>query len=215
MQIFPKSLNLLPIVAALGVAIGGGVATFVVVYYFSPRNLQVGYAPEQPVMFSHRLHGGELGIDCRYCHANVETSFEAMVPSTQSCMGCHTLVRPASARLQPVRDGWASGEPVPWVRVHNLPDHAYFDHSVHVAAGVGCATCHGRVDRMEVVRVETPLSMSWCLDCHRDPEPGLRPTSRITDMAWSQADATESERREIRGLLARALPPENCSGCHR
>lgn len=215
MQIFPKSLNLLPIVAALGLAVGGGVATFVVVYYFSPRNLQVGYAPEQPVLYSHRLHAGELGMDCRYCHANVETSFEAMIPPTQSCMGCHTLVRPESARLQPVRDSWASGDPVEWVRVHNLPDHAYFDHSVHLAAGVGCVTCHGRIDRMEVVRVEQPLSMAWCLDCHRDPEPGLRPTSRITDMGWSPGDATESERLEIRGLLARALPPENCSGCHR
>ena len=215
MQIFPKSLNLLPIVAALGVAVGGGVATFVVVYYFSPRNLQVGYAPEQPDPYSHRLHAGELGMDCRYCHANVETSFEAMIPPTQSCMGCHTLVRPESARLQAVRDSWASGDPVQWVRVHNLPDHAYFDHSVHLAAGVGCVTCHGRIDRMEVVRLEQPISMSWCLDCHRDPLPGLRPTSRITDMEWSREDATESERQEIRGLLARALPPENCSGCHR
>jgi len=215
MQIFPKSLNLLPLIAALGVAVGGGVATFVVVYYFSPRFLQVGYAPEQPVPYSHRLHAGQLGIDCRYCHANVERSFEAMIPPTQTCMGCHSQIRTDSARLQPVRDSWESGEPIEWVRVHNIPDHAYFDHSVHLSAGVGCVSCHGRVDRAEVVQVEEPLSMGWCLDCHRNPEEHLRPTSRITDMDWTQEQATEEERAEIALLLDRAVPPENCSGCHR
>lgn len=215
MQIFPKSLNLLPLVAALGVAIGGGIATFVVVYYFSPRFLQVGYAPEQPVPYSHRLHAGQLGMDCRYCHANVDRSFEAMIPPTQTCMGCHSQIRTDSARLQPIRDSWATGEPVEWVRVHNIPDHAYFDHSVHLAGGVGCVSCHGRVDRAEVVRVEEPLSMGWCLDCHRDPERNLRPLSRLTDMDWTQEEATEEEREEIALLLDRAVPPENCSGCHR
>lgn len=215
MQIFPKSLNLLPLIAALGVAVGGGVATFVVVYYFSPRFLQVGYAPEQPVPYSHRLHAGQLGIDCRYCHSNVERSFEAMIPPTQTCMGCHSQILPESARLQPVRDSWESGDPIEWVRVHNVPDHAFFDHSVHLSAGVGCVSCHGRVDRMEVVQVEEPLSMGWCLDCHRDPEESLRPTSRITDMDWTQEQATEQEREEIALLLERAVPPENCSGCHR
>ncbi len=215
MQIFPKSLNLLPLVAALGVAVGGGIATFVVVYYFSPRFLYVGYEPEQPVPYSHRLHAGQLGIDCRYCHANVERSFEAMVPPTQTCMGCHTLVRPESARLAPVRESWASGDPVPWVRVHNVPDHVFFDHSVHVAAGVGCVSCHGRVDRMEVVSIAEPLSMGWCLDCHRDPEEYLRPVDRITDMTWSPDEASEAERTEMAALLARATPPENCTGCHR
>jgi len=215
MQIFPKSLNLLPLVAALVAAIGGGVVTFVVVYYFSPRNLQIGYEPEQPVPYSHRLHAGQLGIDCRYCHANVERSFEAMVPPTQTCMGCHSLIRTDSAALAPVRESWETGEAIEWVRVNNVPDHVFFDHSVHLAAGVGCVTCHGRVDRQEVVRVEAPLSMGWCLDCHRDPESNLRPTSRITDMQWTQEDATEDEQREIATLLDRAVPPENCSGCHR
>lgn len=215
MQIFPKSLNYLPLVAALVAAVGGGVASFVVVYYLSPRNLQVGYTPEQPVPYSHRLHAGQLGIDCRYCHANVERSFEAMVPPTQTCMGCHSLIRTDSARLAPVRESWETGNPVEWVRVHNVPDHVFFDHSVHLAAGVGCTTCHGRVDRMEEVGVAEPLSMGWCLDCHRNPEPHLRPLDRITDMEWTPEEATETERTEMRGLLARALPPENCSGCHR
>jgi hypothetical protein len=215
MQIFPKSLNFLPLVTALGVAVGGGAATFVVVYYFSPNNLQVGYAPVQPVPFSHRQHAGQLGMDCRYCHANVERSFEAMVPSTQTCMGCHAVVRTESARLQPIRDSWEQDRPVEWVRVHNLPDHTYFDHSVHLAAGVGCVSCHGRIDRMEVVTQAEPLSMGWCLDCHRDPSEELRPLTRLTDLAWTQEDATEQERTVIDGLLARAEPPENCSGCHR
>ncbi len=215
MQIFPKPLNFLPLVAALGVAAGGGVVTFVFVYYFSPSNLQVGYAPEQPVPYSHRLHAGQLGMDCRYCHANVERSGEAMVPPTQTCMGCHSQVRTESARLAPVRESWETGMPVEWVRVHNIPDHAYFDHSVHLAAGVGCVSCHGRVDRMEVVTVQEPLSMGWCLDCHRNPDDHIRPISRITDMAWTSEDATEAERRQMAGLLARAVPPENCSGCHR
>jgi len=215
MQIFPKSLNLLPLVAALGVAIGGGIATFVVVYYFSPRFQQVGYTPEQPVPYSHRLHAGQLGIDCRYCHSNVENSFEAMIPPTQTCMGCHSIVRTDSARLQPVRDSWETGESIEWVRVNNVPDHVFFDHSVHLAAGVGCVSCHGRVDRMEEVSVAQPLSMGWCLDCHRDPEENLRPTSRITDMDWNPEEASDEERTEMATLLARAVPPENCSGCHR
>lgn len=215
MQIFPKSLNLLPLVAALGVAVAGGIATFVVVYYFSPQNLQVGYAPTQPVPYSHRLHAGELGMDCRYCHANVEESAEAMVPPTQTCMGCHSVVLPESARLAPVRASWESGDPLEWVRVHNLPDHAYFDHSVHLSAGVGCVTCHGRIDRMEVVRQEEPLSMGWCLDCHRDPGDSLRPIARITDMDWTADQANDRERVEMATLASRAVPPDDCSGCHR
>jgi hypothetical protein len=215
MQIFPKSLNYLPLVAALAAAVGGGVVTFVVVYYFSPKNLQVGYAPVQPVPFSHRLHAGQLGMDCRYCHANVERSFEAMVPPTQTCMGCHAVVQPESARLAPIRESWETQRPVQWVRVHNVPDHVYFDHSVHLSAGVGCVSCHGRIDRMEVVRQDQPLSMGWCLDCHRDPEDHIRPLTRLTDMRWSRDSASDTEKRVIEGLLGRALPPENCSGCHR
>ena len=215
MQIFPKPLNYLPLVAALVAAMGGGVATFVVTYYFSPSFLQVGYAPVQPVPYSHRLHAGELGIDCRYCHANVESSYEAMIPPTQTCMGCHALVRTESAALAPIRESWETGESVEWVRVHKLPDHAYFDHSVHLAGGVGCATCHGRIDRMEVVRVEEPLSMGWCLDCHRDPGENLRPLDRLTDMDWTLEDATPAELEQIAALTERATPPQNCSGCHR
>jgi hypothetical protein len=218
MQIFPRTLNYLPLVAALLLAVGGGVVTFVVTYYFSPWNTQVGYAPIQPVPFSHRLHAGELGMDCRYCHANVERSYEAMVPSTQTCMGCHAVVRPDSAALAPVRESWTSGEPVHWIRVHNLPDHVYFDHSPHLSAGVGCVSCHGRIDTMEVVRQDQPLSMSWCLDCHRAPEENLRPVSEITNMTWERPEGVEAA--ELAASLVEdgqryVLPPDNCAGCHR
>jgi hypothetical protein len=210
MQIFPRSLNYLPLVAAVGVAVLGGGITLGIWYYFSPSNTQVGYAPEQPIAYSHKLHVGELGIDCRYCHANIERSHEAMIPPTQACMGCHAIVKKDSPKLAVLRDSWASGGPVEWVRVHRVPDFAYFDHSVHLAAGVGCVSCHGRIDQMEVVRQDQPLSMGWCLDCHRDPGPHLRPKDQITNMTWtpSETEAAQFAEVTLRG-------PQHCSGCHR
>lgn len=204
MQLFPRSLNYLPLVAAVAVAGGGATVTWLFWYYASPKNLQVGYAPEQPIDYSHKLHAGELGIDCRYCHASVERSQEAMVPPTDTCMGCHSVVKKDSPKLAALRDSWDSGGPVHWVRVHKLPDHVYFDHSAHLAAGVGCVSCHGRIDQMEVVRLEEPISMGWCLECHRNPQPNLRPKEEITNMTWSGAVAE-----------ANVQPPQHCSGCHR
>jgi hypothetical protein len=211
MQIFPRSLNFLPLIGALAAVLGGAGLTFAVWYYGSPWNTQVGYAPVQPVPYSHKLHAGELGIDCRYCHANIERSQEAMLPATQTCMGCHSLVKTDSRKLAAVRDSWESGKPVEWVRIHRLPDHAYFDHSVHLANGVGCTSCHGRVDQMEVVRQDQPLSMSWCLDCHRDPGKHIRPLDEITNMAWEPP--TDEE--QLLANAAQVNPPEHCSGCHR
>lgn len=208
MQIFPRHLNLLPLVIAGAATVGGGVLTGAIWYYAAPDNLQVGYAPEQPVPYSHRLHAGELEMDCRYCHANVERSHEAMVPPTQTCMGCHAQVHPDSERLAPVRESFASGESVEWVRVHQVPDTVFFDHSVHLAAGVGCVTCHGRVDQMEVVQVDQPISMGWCLDCHRDPGPNLRPRTEITNMDWAPDENWVAHVDEVN-------PPTHCSGCHR
>ena len=210
MQIFPRSLNYLPLIAAVGVALLGGGVTFGIWYYFSPKNTQVGYAPEQPVPYSHKLHAGELGIDCRYCHANIERSQEAMIPPTQACMGCHAIVKKDSPKLTAIRGSWAGGTPVEWVRVHRVADYAYFDHSVHLAAGVGCVSCHGRVDQMDVVRQDKPLSMGWCLECHRDPTPNLRPKDQITNMTWTPTaeQAAQFAQATVRG-------PEHCSGCHR
>jgi hypothetical protein len=210
MQIFPRSLNYLPLVAAVGVAVLGGGVTLGIWYYFSPKNTQVGYAPEQPVPYSHKLHAGELGIDCRYCHANIERSQEAMIPPTQACMGCHAIVKADSPKLAALRDSWSSGIPIAWVRVHRVADYVYFDHSVHLAAGVGCVSCHGRIDQMEVVRQDKPLNMGWCLECHRDPGPNLRPKDQITNMTWTPStdEAVQFAENKLRG-------PEHCSGCHR
>lgn len=211
MQIFPKTLNTLPIALALVTFVTGAAVTGGVWYYLSPSNFQVGYAPQQPMPYSHRMHAGQLGMDCRYCHANVERSAEAMVPPTQSCMGCHLLIKAQSPRLQAARDSWASGKPIEWTRVHKLPDHAYFNHAIHLNAGVGCSTCHGRIDQMEVVTLALPMSMGWCLTCHRDPGPYLRPRDQLTNMAWVQTASPEV----VQALAANVHPPENCSGCHR
>ena len=211
MQLFPRSLNYLPLVIALAAMLGGAGLTFAIWYYGSPWNTQVGYAPVQPVPYSHKLHAGEMGIDCRYCHANIERSQEAMIPATQTCMGCHAVIKTDSVRLQPVRDSWAKDKPIEWVRIHKLPEHAYFDHSVHLAVGVGCSSCHGRIDQMEVVRQDQPLSMSWCLDCHRDPGKAIRPKDQVTNMAWTPS----TDEAELTQLAQTVNPPQHCSGCHR
>ena len=211
MQIFPRTLNYLPLVGAVLAAGGGAVATVVVWYWFSPSFLQVGFAPEQPIPYSHRLHAGELGLDCRYCHASVERSQEAMIPPTQTCMGCHAVVRPDSPLLEPLRESWTSGEPVEWVRVHKLPEHAYFDHSVHLAAGVGCRTCHGRIDQLDVVSIQQPISMGFCVECHRNPEPQLVPPTQVTNLDWQPGDGDD----ELIVAVSSLQPPEHCSGCHR
>jgi hypothetical protein len=215
MQIFPRPTNLFPLVlGAGGMTLGVGVVVLVW-YYFSPQFTQVGYSPRQPVTYSHELHARELGIDCRYCHANVERSPVATVPPTQTCMNCHQLVKSDSPRLAAVRDSWESGKRLEWVRIHKLPDYAYFDHSVHVTSGVGCVECHGRVDEMDQVRQVEPLSMSWCLECHRDVRARqgasrfLRPVSEVTNMEFKRDMHSPLE------LPRRLEPPENCTACHR
>ncbi|NND71812.1 MAG: ammonia-forming cytochrome c nitrite reductase subunit c552 [Rhodothermales bacterium] len=212
-QIFPKKANALPTLSLLG-AVGGGVLSILFVwYYFSPEYTDVGYAPEQPVPYSHVLHAGELAIDCQYCHSNVEVSEHANIPPTQTCMNCHSVVQTESERLEPVRQSWATGEPVEWVNVHQLPDYARFSHAVHVKNGVGCETCHGRVDQMEIVKLAEPLSMGWCLECHRQPELYLRPNEQITTMGYTQtADFVKENLQRIKNESIQ--PPTNCSACH-
>jgi hypothetical protein len=213
-QIFPKGANQLPAFLALGGLVVPAAMVGALWYWGSPRYTDVGYRPEQPVPYSHKLHVGELGLDCRYCHASVEVSPVANVPPTKACMNCHATVKRDSPLLQPVRDSAASGRPLRWVRVHDLPDYAYFEHRSHVRAGVGCVTCHGRVDRMEVVAQQEPLSMGWCLDCHRDPAKSLRPVAEVTNMEWTRPKDHAAWARET--LRARGLrPPTDCSGCHR
>ena len=178
---FPRWTNHFKLLIPAG-AIGGALYAAVFIWVgFSPKTIAVGYAPEQPIPFSHALHAGELGMDCRYCHNTVEESAHAAIPPTATCMNCHTNIRPNSPKLKPLRDSVANGTPIEWVRVHDLPDYAYFNHSAHVRRGVSCVECHGRIDQMEVVTQRKPLSMGWCLDCHRNPEPHLRPLDQITN----------------------------------
>lgn len=215
--IFPRWLNHFPTAVAL-LAPGGLVTVVVAVAYFgSPKFTDVGYQPEQPVPFSHKLHAGDLGMDCRYCHSTVERAAMASVPSPGTCMNCHAVIKSDSPVLKPIREAAAGGPAVEWTRVHMLPDYAFFNHSVHVAAGVGCASCHGRIDQMPVVTQEQPLSMSWCLDCHRDPAPNLRPASEITNMAWDREEAKYDARKDANRArkVSDLHPPEHCSGCHR
>jgi len=204
--IFPRWANwLLPFIVIS--AVGGGMyAPALVTLGFSPKTTAVGYAPEQPVPYSHQLHVGQLGMDCRYCHNTVEKANFAAIPPTQTCMNCHQAVKtqvsdpdPANAgklidnpRLKALPDSWKKGTAVSWTKVHDLPDYAYFPHQSHVAAGVSCVECHGRVDRMEVVYQAKPLSMSWCLDCHRAPEKVLRPKDMVTNLGWTVKDLPQT-----------------------
>jgi hypothetical protein len=213
-KLFPRWMNHLPtVLAVVGPLAGVGVVA-AVNYWFSPKYTDVGYRPEQPVPFSHRLHAGELGMDCRYCHNTVERAAVAAIPPTNTCLNCHRYVKPDSEKLALVRASGETGQSIPWVRVHQLPDYSYFSHDVHLSAGVGCASCHGRIDQMERVTLSQPLSMGWCLECHRNPEPHLRPPSEITNMAYEPRAAGYDPKADP--ARQRALqPPENCSGCHR
>ena len=213
-QIFPQWTVKLPLYALFAVLFLGGNVVGFIWYYGSPKYTDVGYRPKQPVDYSHKLHAGDLGMDCRYCHSTVEFSPQAGVPPTQTCMNCHTTVRPESEKLALVRESWATGKPIQWIRVHKTPDFAYFDHSSHINAGVGCESCHGNVRQMDVIMQVEPLSMSWCLDCHRAPEMHLRPPDQITVMDWQPPEnqlELAAELMKSKGLA----PNEDCSTCHR
>jgi hypothetical protein len=207
-------MNHLPTTVAVVVPLIGVGVVCGMSYWFTPYFTDVGYAPDQPVEYSHKLHAGQLGIDCRYCHNTIERAGYAAIPPTETCLNCHRYVKTESPKLELVRQSGETGEPIPWISIHQLPDYAYFAHSPHLAAGVGCATCHGRVDQMEVVALQTPLSMGWCLRCHRNPEPHLRPVSEITNMAYdpvAEGYDPAADPHRTRELY----PPQNCAGCHR
>lgn len=213
-QIFPKWTNHLPIVVVAIVVLLGAGGTGFIWYYGSPQYTDVGYRPEQPIEYSHKVHAGNLGIDCRYCHTTVEISSSANIPPTQTCMNCHTLVKSDSEKLTMLMESWQTGKPLEWIRVHMLPDYAYFNHSAHISVGVGCVSCHGNVAEMEVVMQVEPLSMGWCLECHRNPDQHLRPVSEVTNMKWeAPEDQLEFAARVIKEK--NISPPVDCSGCHR
>jgi hypothetical protein len=217
-QIFHRSTNVLARVTIFG-------AVFFLAFLLwlmdeltkSPYNTQAYTPREQPVQFSHKHHVGDDGIDCRYCHTSVEKSAFAGIPPTKTCMNCHSQLFANSPYLEPVRESWRTGKPIEWVRVHDLPDFAYFNHAIHVNKGVGCSTCHGRVDLMPLTFQVASLQMQWCLECHREPERFLRPKDQIFNMEW-EPPANQLE-------LGRQLSEQyktpskavltSCSTCHR
>jgi hypothetical protein len=180
----------------------------------SPYVTRAETVREQPVQFSHQHHVGGLGIDCRYCHTSVEISTSAGIPPTKTCMNCHSQIWSTSPYLEIVRASYRDNEPLQWMRVHDLPDFVYFNHSVHVKKGVGCETCHGRVDRMPLMYQHSSLLMEWCLDCHRNPEQYVRPRSAVYEMGYqppehqAELGAQLVEEYQIQSLTS-------CSTCHR
>lgn len=189
-----------------------------VAYGVSPEAMRIGYQPTQPVPYSHERHIGELGLDCRYCHNTVEKAAHAAVPPAATCMNCHTTIHAtgdAAKRLQPVRNAYESNTPLGWVRVHDLPDYVFFNHSAHVTRGVGCESCHGRVDRMKVVYQDQALTMEWCLDCHRNPEQHLRPPAKATEMGYFETVSNQDELGRQLREANNINPPTDCSTCHR
>jgi ferredoxin len=216
-QVFGPKSNTLARLSVYGVF--GVLALFVVglaIYSRSPYPAFAQKSPDQPVPFSHQLHAGGLKIDCRYCHAGVEVSAAAGIPPTQTCMTCHSQIKTDSAALAPVRDSWQTGQPIAWNRVHDLADFVYFNHSIHVAKGVGCSTCHGQVDQMAKVQQVEPLTMGWCLNCHRAPEQYIRPAAEVFNMEWQPpADQLAQGRALIQEYKIQVDRLQNCSICHR
>lgn len=214
---FPKWSNRAAIAVLAGVVLFPAYLGFLLVYGANPTSLHVGYQPVQPVPYSHALHAGKLGIDCRYCHTTVEKSAMAAVPPTQVCMNCHKAIFTTSPKLGEVFKSYVDGGPVPWRKVHDLPDYVYFNHSAHVNVGVGCAECHGPVNQMDVVRTVQPLNMGWCLECHRDPEPFLRPRDQVTNMDWTPPADPASRTALGRDLRQkyRVNTSTDCVTCHR
>ena len=177
---------------------------------------RAGVARDQPVPFSHRHHVGELGIDCRYCHTTVEQTNNAGVPPTKTCMNCHAQIWIDSPTLEPVRASFRTNRSIEWIKVYDLPDYVYFNHSIHIAKGVGCATCHGRIDRMNLTWQEPSLQMEWCLDCHRHPERYVRPRDQVFNMEWQPpADQLALGRKLMDEYHIQVQQLTNCSICHR
>src|SRR5437868_4633304 len=192
--IFPKWTNRLPLMIVIGLVLVGTALVAGAWYYLTPKYSRVGYQPIQPVSFSHATHAGQLGIDCRYCHNAVEKSWYSNIPGSATCMNCHNQVLKDDPRLALVRDSATNGVPIPWIQVHRVPDFVYFNHSVHVNRGISCVECHGPINKMDEVYHYQPLSMTFCLDCHRNPAMKLRDPDKITNLSWQPPGNTAEER---------------------
>ena len=217
-QLFPKSANVHARVVIAGIVVlacGAGWATSTI--YWSPYTTEVDVPLQQPIPFSHKHHVTDDGIDCRYCHTSVEKSSFAGIPSTETCMTCHSQIWTDAPMLASVRESLATGKPLKWTRVNDLPDYVYFNHSVHVAKGIGCSNCHGRVDQMPLTRKAQTLYMRWCLDCHENPQKSIRPRDKVFDAAWQPPpDQLEQGQELIRQYhVDTSGRLTNCSACHR
>lgn len=198
-----------------------GIVAFVVILCWlsylvvrSPYEMMQNVPREQPVPFSHEHHVGGLGIDCRYCHTTVENSSFANIPATKICMNCHQQMWATSPMLEPVRESYRTGKSIEWTRVNDLPDFVYFNHSIHVHHGIGCSSCHGRVDKMPLTWQAAPLTMEWCLNCHRHPEEYVRPRDQVFNMEWTQPP----NQLALGAQLVKAYHIQrltSCSTCHR
>lgn len=217
-QIFNKSANNIAKISMVLVVVLAGVAGFAFTQISRSSYLTGRYLEkQQPVQFSHKHHVGDDGIDCRYCHTSVETTASAGMPPTQTCMNCHSQIWADSPYLEPVRASFRDNKPIEWERVHDLPEYTYFNHSIHVAKGVGCSTCHGQIDNMPAVYQENTLQMEWCLACHRNPEKFIRPKSEIYNMKWQDADLDAKERLDLKAKykIRSKEMMTSCSVCHR
>ncbi len=251
-NIFPKWTNWLAIKVLVAVGCCGVYVVALAWYSWTPKYSRAGYMPQQPIPFDHSLHVQQLGMDCRYCHSHVENSLHSNIPAAEVCWNCHGpgKVKYDSVKLEPLRAAMDpsyenyTGEPIEWVRVHKVPDYAYFNHAAHVNRGVSCVACHGRVDEMPVVYHAESLSMGFCLDCHRQPEKHLRPLDQVTNLAWQAEDldrdqfydklaaslgedagelaSEDADKEWSQELIGTHLkhawgvnPPQDCSACHR
>jgi hypothetical protein len=217
-QIFHRSTNFIARFSVFSTLFLIGLALIAVLAVArSPYMTRQNFTREQPVQFSHKHHVGDDGIDCRYCHTSVETSAVAGIPPTKTCMNCHSVLFNNSSYLDPVRDSYRNDKSIEWVKVHRLADFVYFNHSIHINKGVGCSTCHGQVNQMPLVFQANTLLMQWCLDCHRDPEPVLRPKDQVFNMDWkapdNQAELGAKLRTEYKIRTTEELV--SCSTCHR
>ena len=217
-QIFHRSTNTLSRLTIFGgLFVIGALAYGLALINRSAYVTNAGIAREQPILFSHKHHAGELGIDCRYCHSFVERSAYAGIPPTNTCMNCHAQIWLDSPTLEPVRSSFKTDKSIEWIKVHDLPDFVYFNHSIHVAQGIGCVSCHGRIDKMNLTWQENSLQMEWCLGCHRQPEQYLRPRDQIFNMDWQapNGDQLGLGTKLLAEYKIRKEQITNCSVCHR
>ena len=214
-EIFPKWTNRLPLYIVIAVLLLGTGVTAGVWYYFTPKYTRVGYEPIQPVGFPHSVHVDQHGLDCRYCHSAVEKSWYSNIPSSSTCMNCHNQVLKDDPRLALIRESAQTGKPIPWIQIHKVPDYVYFNHSVHVNRGVSCVHCHGEINKMEEVYHAKPLSMTFCLDCHRNPAPNLRPKDKITQLDWNPHEHLPADWGKDAVKKWNVNASQNCSTCHR